>query len=267
MPVGGTISTIHAGDSNVVLSCDAEEPSGWYREMYEFTTPSNIQHVYKTNVEGIGVSVGYAPNDSYWSYPATFYPLESVAASIGSYDVTFVKTGDIKSGVIDGGVLARIYGNGDMVTALAYQLPSTTATQIACSITTPKMTFPLGNIPASEFGNTVGFTPAESNTQNLGLECDAGANINVTLNGDQNPDTSETSVVALSGQGEPGIATGLGVQFIYDGKPLEINSRVVMKQSQGGQEILPITARYYQTKSVVTPGDASAYATLTLTYQ
>lgn len=146
-------------------------------------------------------------------------------------------------------------------------LAATKITTLACSITTPTLTFPLGSVPISEFGNTVGFIPTETSTQNLGLNCDAGANINVSLNASQNPDVSTPSVVALDNQGGAGTATGLGVQFIYNGSPLEINKNIVLKQSSGGQETFPITARYYQTKTTVTAGDASTSATLTLTYQ
>jgi type 1 fimbria pilin len=141
-------------------------------------------------------------------------------------------------------------------------------TQVACSITTPNLTFPIGDILATSFGSTVGTTPVEAqNTQNLGLNCDAGANINVSLSGTQNPDVSTTSVLALTGQGTIGIAKGVGVQVLYNGTPLVLNNRIVLKQSSGGQETFPLTARYYQTKTSVSTGVANASATLNLTYQ
>ncbi|HBV4841648.1 TPA: fimbrial protein [Klebsiella aerogenes] len=139
---------------------------------------------------------------------------------------------------------------------------------LACSINTPNLTFPLGDIPVTSFGNAVGITPANAqNTQNLGLNCNAGANINVTLTGLQNPDVGNTSVLALTSQGEPSVAKGVGVQIIYNGSPLLLNNRIVLKQSAGGQEMFPLTARYYQTRTAVTTGKANASATLNLTYQ
>jgi Fimbrial protein. len=114
----------------------------------------------------------------------------------------------------------------------------------------------------------VGTTPTiAQNTQNLGLACDAGANINVTLQGIQNPDVSTTSVLALTGQGGADVATGVGVQLLYNGSPLVLNKLVTLKKSSGGQETFPIVARYYQTKKSVTTGKANASATLDLTYQ
>lgn len=104
-------------------------------------------------------------------------------------------------------------------------------------------------------------------TQNLGLNCDSGANINAMLTGIQNPDLSDDSVLALSGQGSEGVASGVGVQLLYNGSPLRLNRNMVLKQTSGGQESLPITARYYQTQKSVSTGTANTSATLILTYQ
>jgi type 1 fimbria pilin len=83
----------------------------------------------------------------------------------------------------------------------------------------------------------------------------------------QNPDSANTSVMALTGQGNAGTAKGVGVQLLYNGSPLVMNGRLLLKQSAGGQETLPLTARYYQTLTTVESGSANASATLTITYQ
>ena len=109
---------------------------------------------------------------------------------------------------------------------------------------------------------------SHSDTQNLGLNCDPGANINVELAGTQNPDApADASVLALTGQGGPETAGGVGVQIVYNDVPLQLNNRIVLKKSAGGQETFPLVARYYQTKSQVKPGSANATATLNITYQ
>lgn len=73
--------------------------------------------------------------------------------------------------------------------------------------------------------------------------------------------------MALTGQGNTGTAKGVGVQLLYNGTPLAMNSRLLLKQSAGGVETLPLTARYYQTLGTVQSGTANASATLNLTYQ
>ncbi|WP_231568125.1 fimbrial protein [Leclercia adecarboxylata] len=191
----------------------------------------------------------------------------------GNPGIIFIKTGSMKSGIVSEQIG---YGQGTLNNSRPFvgvggTMPislSGTINVLACSITTPNLTFPIGDISASKFGTTIGTIPGNAqNTQNLGLNCDAGANINVMLQGTQNPDVSTTSVLALTGQGNADVAKGVGVQLVYNGAPLELNNRIVLKQSEGGQETFPITARYYQTQTSVSTGKANASATLDLTYQ
>ena len=135
---------------------------------------------------------------------------------------------------------------------------------VGCQLSNGNIQVPFGNIDSTSFQNTGYTTTAHSFS--VDLTCDAGANINVTLRGKQNPDTSNTSVLALSDT-DSGTAQGVGVQILYDDKPLNIDEKVPIKQSAGGEEVLPFSARYYQTKSEVTAGTANTVATLDLTYQ
>lgn len=156
----------------------------------------------------------------------------------------------------------------DEIDAYNIGVISSKVTTLKCNLTTPSLTFAMGDISASKFTAAIGNIPdGEDKTQNLGLDCDADANINVSLAGTQNPDVSETSVLALTGQGDAGVAQGVGVQLLYNGTPLELNKNIVLKKSYGGQETFPIVARYYQTKSTVMPGKANAVATLNISYQ
>ncbi|WP_421512494.1 fimbrial protein (plasmid) [Enterobacter sp. JS8-1] len=268
LAVGSVIATYTTATTGTALSCTAgTSADGFYMGMVLFTSLSNISHVYQTNVAGIGVRV-YSAGGNFDS-PATFVSfLGPGSSAFGPRTIDFVKTGNIIPGNLNSGLLARIYGNGDGVTAVSYNLNSTQVNQLACSITTPNLTFPIGDVLASNFGQTVGTIPSGAqNTQSLGLNCDAGANINVMLQGTQNPDVSTTSVLALTGQGNADVATGVGVQLLYNSTPLVLNSRIMLKQSTGGAETFPITARYYQTNTAVTTGKANATATLDLTYQ
>lgn len=231
------------------------------------------QHVYKTNVEGIGVVFNSGgTSTTFFDNPASVINFTGTGTELVWYGgvVQYIKTGPVKSGVLAAGDLAMLslWGyDGKYYDLVDYKINSAVITSVACAITTPSLTFPMDTIPTSEFGSKIGYTSRETNTQNLGLNCDADANINVELSGTQNPDVTSTLVLALNGQGTTGVASGLGVQLLYNGAPLEINKPLALKKSAGGQDLLPIVARYYQTKTVVTAGDASTSATLTLTYQ
>lgn len=235
-------------------------------------TPDTQSHVYSTNIQGVGFKI-MDSGGNYFENPAggVNWGASNVGVNWGRrYTVELVKTGPIISGAIASGLIAKAWGDGDSSSDpyLSLFMGNAVIKQVACSITTPSLIFPLGNVLASTFGTTVGTTPsAAQNTQNLGLNCEAGANINVTFSGTQNPDVATTSVLALTGQGNSDVANGVGVQILYNNAPLVLEQRIVLKQSTGGMESFPLTARYYQTKSTVTTGKANASATLNLTYQ
>ena len=268
VPVGTQIASAVVHPTNEIIS-DCKNGGQQYEKMN--TGPlTAINNVYETGIPGVGIKgepwqgyYGFFTNPAVMqSFPANNYPEDTAP-----HNFYLVKTGPIQSGVFDDRLIASVYydtgGN-----ALQFYITNSKVTQILCSVTTPNLTFPIGDVLASTFSNSVGTIPAGAqNTQSLGLNCDAGANINVMLQGTQNPDVSTTSVLALTGQGNSDVAKGVGVQLLYNGIPLALNNRIVLKQSAGGQETFPITARYYQTKTSVSTGKANASATLDLTYQ
>ncbi|WP_313081596.1 fimbrial protein [Atlantibacter sp.] len=233
---------------------------------YLSATPSSMPGVYNTNLSGVGIQVVNVPQ--WWS-------ITSSAPGVirytwpNEYNVVLYKTGKIMPGKLAAGQIVYGWFGDNSQTFLDLSLDSeTTINVLSCSLTTQSVNFNLGTLSAQEFGTQAGFIPDRSDTQNIGLNCDPGANINIELKGMQNPDaTSDDSVLAISGQGRPYVADGVGVQFLYNGSALRLNNRMVLKQSPGGQETFPLVARYYQTKPVVKAGDASATATLEITYQ
>lgn len=292
VPVGQAISNEIYGSMALAYSCTTTGDEGSTTGMksgvltYAFTT-ANGRRVYQTNLPGVGISIGYYEqtragdasfNGDTWLGTDLFTAAwtsnpNEVDASNFQPIIQFWKTGNITSGSVTGQLASFVAWTeknrgGSAAPEIPVYAGTGSITQVACDITTPNLVFPLGDIPAGDFGDTVGTVPDRGqNTQNLGLNCDSGANINVTLSGVQYPGFSDNSVLALSGQDTPGVADGVGVQLLYNGTPLVLNSTIALKQTSGGQESLPITARYYQTKISVSTGTANASATLILTYQ
>ncbi|ENA0610257.1 fimbrial protein [Enterobacter bugandensis] len=278
LPVGTIISTFPTSGTGVYTagcSGGGYPPDTFGLIMsYSSTLSSSGDHIYDTPVPGVGIRMYNGGAGAAW----TFDNPKFIGDAYGPPDWTWygatvqiIKTGPIRSGILPAGTLAKVtvmeYDN-EFHDGVIVNTTGGTVTVVACSINTPLLTFPIGDIPVSRFGSAAGTIPAGTeNTQNLGLNCDADANINVELTGTQNPDLGNDSVLALTGQGDSDVATGVGVQLLYNGTPLQLNNRIVMKQSAGGQETLPLTARYYQTRSSVTTGKANATATLNLTYQ
>ena len=293
VPVGQAISNEIVGQLALAYSCTATADEGTTAGIssailsYAFTSASG-RRVYNTRLPGVGISFGFTEDTTAGSahYSGTSYltagniltfSWSSSAGYIYAYRfqpvIQLWKTGDITSGALSGQLASFVawtaqFRGGSPAPEIPINAGSGSVVQVACSVTTPSLVFPIGEIPASYFGTTIGATPgAAQNTQNLGLNCDSGANISVMLSGIQNPDVSDSSVLALSGQGSAGVASGIGVQLIYNGAPLSLNSTLLLKQSTGGQETFPVTARYYQTKTAVGTGTANASATLNIIYQ
>lgn len=57
------------------------------------------------------------------------------------------------------------------------------------------------------------------------------------LTGPQNPDVSDNTVLALTGQGSAGVARGVGVQLVYNNTPLTLGNNLVLKRTTGGGDV------------------------------
>lgn len=241
-------------------------------------TASSIANVFNTSVPGVGVQIKDANNAYALPGMALAYSWGTAAPNTNygmwdSWTVSYIVTGQVSAGTVSfASPLATAY-----ITASSTQLinsvtmnnlkisGTTQIVPLACSITTPTMQFTLGDVFAGSL-TSVG-TTAKPTVFNLGLNCNAGARVNAQLTGTQNTDTSTAGVLKLTNAGGANVATGVGIQLLYNNVPLALGNNIVLKTSAGGVEALPFTAQYYQTKTVVTPGSANATATLQLTYQ
>ncbi|HKM95724.1 MAG TPA: fimbrial protein [Buttiauxella sp.] len=273
-PVGTIIGSFRTVQVQAIIALCY--PSGTRHAYFDYMGAVAISPgLYQTNIPGVGI---YQENAD--THVRTFTST-STTITMGTpgfngviniwpgadSNIVFVKTGNITSGFLQPGMISHQVVADDGGTMREIDLTGGSVTQVACSIKTPNLVFPLGDVPVSTFGNTIGFIPDVSTTQNLGLDCDAGANINVSLNGTQNPDSSDASVLALNNQGGSDVASGVGIQLLYNDAPLALNNTIVLKNSPGGVETFPLKARFIQTQTTVTAGDASTNATLQLTYQ
>ncbi|WMT16051.1 fimbrial protein [Serratia fonticola] len=245
------------------------------------------QHIYATSVSGIGFTLGASQNDAstvYWLPSTSASPLDgnvnqiamvaiqnsNFSSSRGSANIKLYKTGPINSGVLSGKVGSFIIGSsvaggGGWATEVPINISAINVTVLACTLNTPSISVPLGDVQAGLFtgvGSTLG-----TKSFNLGLNCSAGARVNVSMSGIQNADTVNTSVLALTGAGNTNVAKGVGTQILYNGTPMKLGENLLLKTSAGGVETLGFQARYYQTLANVVPGQANTSATLNITYQ
>lgn len=230
---------------------------------------SVTNNIMTTPISGLGirVSLPIADGDTYAG--STYYPQTSAFFSLpaGSWKVEVIKTGALGSGSLPTGTtLAKMtFTDPDNTVHTLLTLNIAGGSSVApstCTLSKTSINVPLGNISVTKFSK-IGSTAGDKSFD-VGLNCDKNARIYVSLTGTQNKDTTEKSVLALTGNGN---AQGIGVQLLYGGSPLTLGSSLSLKTSTaGGVETLPFTARYYQTQSAVIAGTGNSTATLTFTY-
>jgi type 1 fimbria pilin len=270
--IGSVIQTFNTPveNGNWASGCDGNEGLS-YALTYSNKKSNYGSHVYETDVPGIGIRVVNASDASMsFDTPASEYVYNATGFGWYGAKVELIIIGKVSSGILHSGSMATMSihnRSGYYQVGYTMNVTGSTVTSLACAVTSgDSLAFPIGNVTAEQFISP-GTVSQEFSTANLGLSCDPDVNINVTLSGVQNPDSSEPSILSLSNQGQDGVAQGIGVQLFYDGKPLELNKLLNLRKSSGAQETLPITARYIQTKEKIQAGSANATATLNLTYQ
>ncbi|CAI1533257.1 Type-1A pilin [Serratia quinivorans] len=251
--------------------------SNGYTESTQYLTAQTLvtgyTDVYRTKMPGIGFRVKNEGTQRYWNpVPAseTYTTSEVWGYGYKTGKYIFFKMeliyvgGDVSGKLTFASPLASMT-TGSITAGQLYVDGSSTLTKIACSLDSTSINVPLGDVAATQFSGVA--STAGGKSFDLGLTCDKDARINLSLAGTQNTDTSKNSVLALTGTGQAGTATGVGVQLLYGGLPLQINNNILLKTSAGGQETLPFTARYYQTLASIGAGLANSSATLNITYQ
>ncbi|WP_122096778.1 fimbrial protein [Rahnella sp. Larv3_ips] len=269
-PVGSVVATtsVDARNSGYVGFCPRSGGYVYYNMTYLGGVTTGISNVYKTNVTGIGIR---AQEMTYFNNPAGKYNTYALISggpwTMNYFTVDLVVTGPVSPGVIKKGEIGYVSFDGTpSVKSATLTLGSdVAATSTGCSLKTQSINIKLDDISDAELVS-VG-TTAKLKNFDIGLDCEANARVNVKLTGTQNPDTTAAGVLKLTNAGSAGVAKGVGIQMLYDNKPMTVNQNVLLKTSAGGLETFTFGAQYYQTKAAVSGGSANATATLDITYQ
>lgn len=134
------------------------------------------------------------------------------------------------------------------------------------SSTSRNITVPLGDIRIDSFKG-VGSTSPDKKF-NIDITCSKPAGTyDIRLRFSGTADTSGApGVLAL--RPEAGAASGVGVQMLMDGAPVELGTDYSLGSAASTDNISKaMTARYYQIASVIKPGVANGIATFVVTYK
>ncbi|MCE0798788.1 type 1 fimbrial protein [Buttiauxella sp. A2-C1_F] len=296
-------SGVHEGNNPqlTIANCGSGYKVGFFYNNSPQVEGATYSDVMPTNIEGIGVQVlvynqagpydGQMTVDNSWRDGSGSRGDHTLRGS--SYMIWLVATGaPISAGTLTfGSPVAQVEfresasrsAAGVVASDLALSNADVIIKAVGCSADVSAISFPFGKVDLGQFdGQTkVGSVP----TQDVNLSCEPGTNVSLSVTAaESKEDDVNHTVIALTGAGDEGVASGVGVQlglktsqYNSGSNGLQLNTPISLitstrssgKVTAGGataQEKLTFSAVYYKTAAVVKPGKANATATLTLTY-
>ncbi|MBF8749799.1 fimbrial protein [Pseudomonas guariconensis] len=246
-----------------------------YKTMRVNGTPvPGLEKTYSTNVQGIGVrfysTQGWGGG---WERGPvdTNYLVPPNARSTFRISAELVITGSVGAGVLTSLPSLDIGMDDCYGSNLRYHITLSTGAQIvagSCLVTTPSVSATLPVVTTRTFAG-VGSTSGATRLR-IGLNCNAGAEVYITLTDSTNPGNRTTQLTPAAGS----TAGGLAMRLLYNGAPIAYgpDSAVAGNINQwrvGASSSLtevPLTAEYIAT-GAVTPGEIKGIATFTMSYQ
>ncbi|MFM0720225.1 fimbrial protein [Paraburkholderia strydomiana] len=288
-PVGTAIGPLRS--STVSVNCPSNPGTvppynnGWYIQYYPQLSVSAVAGVWNTGIAGIGIrviDVTYGNktmstlNVGKWDDFGA--PITNTAAFQGSFTFTYqlVKTA---AQVTTGGAINipqlftlvshNVPANVTSPTLVTISVNNTSIVATTCTVTTPSISVTLPAVNASALsptGTTVGNT-----SLSIGLSCQAGANVYVTLTDATNPGNTTSNLTLASGS----TATGVKLRVLNSGgSPVSYgpDSAVAGNPNQwlvgasSSTTRIALTAQYIST-GTVGAGTVKGIATFTMSYQ
>lgn len=274
--VGDVLAISRSAGVNINVPCNTA-PLTYAR--YLLGSPTGLKYqqadIYTTNVPGVGIALCYVDctlgdNDIAVGQFA-IENHQTGTSTVSTYgnptpsEAVLLVIGPVTSGSLPAGMYGAMGVDGQNIET--FTLNSVDIKAPTCDIDQKNgVTVDFGPVSMENFQHT-GDT---SNTKSFDLvfTCDANLNIHVALDGVQSAQTTDTSIVALTGEGDTGVASGLGVQFLYNNSALKLGEKLMLSSAiSATPQTLTFQVRYYQVKDKVTPGDANSTATLNFTYE
>ncbi|MCA8037553.1 fimbrial protein [Burkholderia arboris] len=283
VPIGGVIYSASgkATFTNKKGSVASSTCNSWTRTYLTGVGVPDSTGIYPTSMPNIGIRLKTGTGGKVLPYQEANSYLNSTWNESFALTVELVKTGEITAG----GVLSDSYAqyradqaNGQVLVDFRFASPVLVRPRVpTCKVATPLITVPMGKLGVSSFngvGSTVG-----TRSFAISLACSGGdagtmTNAYVTLTDSTMPSNMSTTLSLT----KESTASGVGLQ-IMKGDTLvgfgpdsaavgNTNQWKVGTVMQGQANLtIPLTARYVQTGSKITPGSANARATFTMSYQ
>lgn len=236
--------------------------------------------VYSTGVEGIGIAL---TNSSGQRVVGGGVSCDTRNTSLGSLDsslsyqitvtLSLVKTANDISDTALAQSQTRfglgVYGKsglgGGGNNTLSYTGNINIRTE-SCDVLNNTINVPLGTVTQGQFSSTSPGGVSPDVPFSIELNCDAGANVNIRIDGTAD-DSLAAGVIKIS-SGAEGQATGVGIQILKgDTSPVGIGQEwAITPSASEGSLSIPFFVRYYLNGQTLSSGSANGTATFTMIY-
>lgn len=212
----------------------------------------------KTACDSRSTPVGYVSNDGMQSFDFNV-TLELVKTSEA------VQSGTLMQAQTEFGI--GVYGNDGIGSPNTISYAGNVNFQnVTCSVLPRNLTVDLGDFPVSTFVS-VGTLSSPAQNFDVTVNCNSTVQPEVKVTSSNGYETAFEGVLKLTQQ--TGMATGVGVQMVFDNNIATFDTYVNTQREAVANETLaiPFQVRYEQISDVVTPGPANTVATITLAYK
>jgi len=280
-PVGATISDVLP--VNYTFRCQTAGGPFQVVAHPQLQASSTVRGVWESGTYGIGIRATLLPSGTVLSgtgIPSRFNVGSPIrAGSSGTLRINYqlVKTGRITSAVLHGGGLVVTFtftypqglGVSRHNTGRTVLATSPISVPQTCTVTTPNVSVPLPTVLASALSTSGAST---GNTGfNIGLQCNTGANVYITLTDATTPGNRSNLLTLTSDSTARGVGIRIRrsdttpVSFGADSSAAGNTNQWRVGESSGATNI-PMTAEYV-ANGAVTPGTVLGSATFTMSYQ
>ncbi|MDB5768852.1 MAG: Fimbrial protein [Collimonas fungivorans] len=232
-----------------------------------YGTVSGPGPIGNTNLAGVGARITFINQALVRQLPYQVH--QNVGGTFSwinaSWKIELIKTGPITAGKMAVNAYA---GYGVVGLYFSSYLNITGGGQIvplSCSVSNAVVSVPLGEVNLNKFTGPGSTVETPGSNFNVALDCDAGARVNITLDGIADS-SGAPGVLALS-PASGTVAQGAGVQLLHSNTPVTFGAPIAAGAAAvDGNYNIPLMARYYQTAASVKPGVANSTVTFTMTY-
>lgn len=236
-------------------------------------------HIIETTWKGLGVRVTltFSPvgrsvqissaRNASLQLPSTLQTLQEPAIK-----VELVKTStELKAGYLPAGTLFSVplkVTSGDLppVSFTLQSEPLTLKSTGCLMLDSTQQNVQLPDVSASHFTHS-GATDGDTSFE-LSMVCAHGQLVNMLTSGVEITERNSDFPGVLKNIATTSPASGVGIQILFNGHPVSLNAVTPHTlQVNSGHNLIPFSARYYQTDKTISAGNIESILSVTLNYE